>query len=233
MTASGDDMDAQEIIVKMGQRYGNCMSYSDAGSVFRWDHGTSKQKAEFTFRTYFSAPSRFRFEWKEDDKLSIVWCDGKTAYSSYSFCDEMEICDSLELAIAGATGVSMGSAFEIPALLVPTMQEHSHHLLTIRNAEFEVDTNSMDDCYCIVGSVNHSKTWLWVSRKDFSLKIIRDETRATAEECRRMMEETSVLHDEPFEEAAYFVDIHHYTEIQYEHIAFDEAIDPSVFVYEP
>ncbi|HLX22657.1 MAG TPA: hypothetical protein VKR38_04855, partial [Usitatibacter sp.] len=105
-------------------------SYEDDGTVSMGDRHRPL-RGDTTFRTLFLRPSYFRFEFASPHPYeplahivttTICGCDGISPYMWQKHHDSpprLEICESLELAIAGATGISSGSAYTISQLLMP------------------------------------------------------------------------------------------------------------------
>jgi hypothetical protein len=114
---------AEQIVADMLATYANCVSYSDEGevvTVFHNEHGDRTVSKPFT--TAFVRPDKFRFEYRErrrdDWNRYIIWRSASDVRTFWSIRPDMGRND-LRLAIAGATGVSSGSAIMIPSLLMP------------------------------------------------------------------------------------------------------------------
>ena len=77
------------------------------------------------FTTAFHRPDRFRFEYRDrrevgrEWKRYVVWLGGEEVRTWWDVHPGVRRPESLELAVAGATGVSGGSAHTTPALLLP------------------------------------------------------------------------------------------------------------------
>jgi len=121
------------ILDRMAETYAGCHSYRDSGlveTVFisRGPRRTNRRP----FTTAFIRPDRFRFEYWEEvptarffysrryqrEERYIVWCKGMHVQRWFHARPGIENVTSLGLALAGATGVSGGSAHTIPALLL-------------------------------------------------------------------------------------------------------------------
>jgi hypothetical protein len=114
-----------QILDAMLQTYQNCKTYSDTGIVkTTFIEAYRTRSTEKPFRTVFVRPSRFRFEFTEDmhgrSIRYIVWRDGEKVKTWWDIGSRLEDQPSLDLALAGATGVSAGSAHTVPALLMPS-----------------------------------------------------------------------------------------------------------------
>ena len=118
-----DDPSAGQILDRMVRAYADCKTYRDTGvvkTVFIEANGTRTVEKPFT--TAMVRPDRFRFEYKETGNQRnryIIWSSGKDVKTWWGIKPGIKMSDSLELALAGATGVSGGSAHTIPAMLLP------------------------------------------------------------------------------------------------------------------
>ncbi len=118
---------AREILDRMEKTYGNCKSYSDSGVVKTvYISAEGKRTRERPFITAFVRPDRFRFEYRKDEEGDpkretryIVWRNGQEVETWWDVRPGFAKPESLNMALAGATGVSGGSAHRIPALLLP------------------------------------------------------------------------------------------------------------------
>lgn len=112
-------MDAKSLFVHVLDKYKTCKSYKDEGKVITTSTDESKQPPqEISFKTFFVRPMYFRFFWEDGyGDGNTVWCDGKKSH--LYFLGKMDDQEHLSAAIAGATGVSSGSAHTIPRLLMP------------------------------------------------------------------------------------------------------------------
>ena len=111
----------------MATTYATCKSYRDSGVVTN-DFGPHSAGDRFPrhvdvkpFRTAFVRPDQFRFEYDDGtpEKPYIVWAKGGEVRTWWYIKPGVEKLPSLDLGIAGATGVSSGSAHTIPSLLLP------------------------------------------------------------------------------------------------------------------
>jgi outer membrane lipoprotein-sorting protein len=77
------------------------------------------------FKTAYERPNLFRFEYIQNQSFPpmndryVIWSDGKSARSWWTITPEVREAESLGLAVAGATGVSHGSAHTVSRLLMP------------------------------------------------------------------------------------------------------------------
>ncbi|MBS2000808.1 MAG: hypothetical protein U0103_11170 [Candidatus Obscuribacterales bacterium] len=112
-------MDAKSLFVHVLDKYRTCKSYSDEGEVITTSSDEKKQPPQqIAFKTFFVRPNYFRFFWQDGyGDGNTVWCDGKKSH--LYFLGKMDEQEHLSAAIAGATGVSSGSAHTIPRILMP------------------------------------------------------------------------------------------------------------------
>ena len=124
---STDSLTAQQILDRMATTYATCKSYRDSGVVTN-DFGPHSAGDNFPrhvdvkpFRTAFVRPDQFRFEYDDatPEKPYIVWAKAGEVRTWWYIKPGVENPSSLDVGIAGATGVSSGSAHTIPTLLLP------------------------------------------------------------------------------------------------------------------
>lgn len=117
---------ADGLIDRVVEKYRNATSYRDHGTVIQFEENGEDEEYRKTFKTAFVRPDRFRFEWSEPWPMSgrvrrVVWSDGKETRTWWEIplgrdLDEKDA--DLDMAIAGATGVSSGAANTIPSILM-------------------------------------------------------------------------------------------------------------------
>ena len=115
---------AREALAAMAKAYAECSSYHDTGTVTtKYTQGGSESSRR-VFKTAFVRGATFRFEYSDVDegevgKPYIVWADAHSTRSWWHVKPGVKTELSLSMALAGATGVSGGSAHTIPRLLLP------------------------------------------------------------------------------------------------------------------
>ncbi len=176
---------APSVLAKMAETYAGLRSYQDSGSV---RYGILGTEQEVTFKTAFVRPNGFRFEWishhpfaplKFVKTRSVVRFDGAKAYTWNKFYlkEATERQDeSLSLAVAGATGVSAGSAHRIATLLIPDLWKDGafgSSMSKLGDAKV-VGTEVLDgvDCYRVSGSHRNERMDLWIGRSDYLLRKV-------------------------------------------------------------
>jgi hypothetical protein len=125
MPTPDEDAAAARLLHQVADAYKRAETYEDYGSVnseFTGDHPFSTTT---TFKTAFVRPNKFRFEFAESFGCTptheIIWTDSgpESTKVDSSLDPERNAGDSLSREIARATGVSSGSAHQVPRLLMP------------------------------------------------------------------------------------------------------------------
>jgi outer membrane lipoprotein-sorting protein len=162
-----------QIFDRVARIYESCKSYRDSGAVktvYTSAEGPGHTQ-EQSFKTAFVRPDRFRFEFTEESprgqKRYIVWTDGDEAATWWDIRPGIEREESLGMALAGATGVSSGSAHTIPRLLLPD-EVGGRALAELRQAE-RIENGQMygRTCFRIRGSVLSQSETIWIDRETF------------------------------------------------------------------
>jgi hypothetical protein len=117
----------EEILSAVERMYSRCRTYQDRGCVstrFLNPDGTPQHDSVKPFTTAFIRPDRFRFEFTDSigdggQCRYLIVANGLEVKSWWDVSPGVECRESLGMALAGATGVSGGSAHTVPALLMP------------------------------------------------------------------------------------------------------------------
>jgi hypothetical protein len=129
---SGAPSPADDLIERTRRVYAECDSYSDEGeqkSLIAHIAGSPPHRhwSRLVFRTRWKRPNWFYFEYRdvdvgpeEDWSRYVIWSTPAGAHSWWSVQPERDTRTTLQRAIAGATGVSGGTANLIPSLLFET-----------------------------------------------------------------------------------------------------------------
>lgn len=160
---------------ELAKRYENCVCYRDEGAVRLVDPAENDQPI-ILFKTSFRRNRHFRFEWtyhkypdKNEPEQNFIEFDGKNAFLTYHGQPPVAE-DSLALAVAKVTGVSMGTAHHIPSLLMPEIALRSRSL--IRGSYSDVSDASDRMHYHLDRERNGKRTELWIRRADFVLEKV-------------------------------------------------------------
>jgi len=116
------------VLGDVARAYANVTAYQDSGVVLIHDP-QKEQPDEIIFQMLYVRPDRLRFDWvrhhpypplRHIKTLSSIWPDSEGSHLT-QLGDSKPKTVSLNLAVAGATGVSRGSSHHIPRLLTPTI----------------------------------------------------------------------------------------------------------------
>lgn len=174
----------KEILKRSITHYQTLNSYRDNGYIrtfFFNDGGLISFEDTKVFSTSFIRPDRFRFEYAEqiNRKLKnnyIIWKNTNDVKTFWALNSEEGSPTSVSEAIAAATGVSSGSAHNIPQLFFP--DSCSQNLMARKLASARLIGTEKDAsgnlCYRI--RVNTNEIY-WVDSKSYLIKKIEEYTR--------------------------------------------------------
>jgi outer membrane lipoprotein-sorting protein len=179
-----DGLTAQQVLDKMADTYATCKSYRDSGVVTN-DFGprpgsgaTYPRHVDVKpFRTAFVRPDRFRFEYDDTtpEKPYIICAKAGDVRTWWHIKPGEEKQTSLEMAVAGATGVSSGSAHTIPALLLP--QKVGGRRLTALTELKRLPDEGLEQtpCFKLEGKFANTPMTLWLDKATFLLvRMVQD-----------------------------------------------------------
>jgi hypothetical protein len=179
---STDELTAQQILDKMATTYATCKSYRDSGVVTN-DFGPHSRAENYPrhidvkpFRTAFERPDRFRFEYDDPtpEKPYIVWAKVGEVRTWWYIKRGVEKLSSLDLGVAGATGVSSGSAHTIPSLLLPDQITGAKLSAMIDLARLPDESLDGTPCFKVQGKYgfgNQPRT-VWLEKATFLVRRI-------------------------------------------------------------
>ena len=173
-------MTANEVMQKSEKVYANCKSYTDTGyvkTVFMNKKGKKINVSKLIFSTSYIRPNKFRFEYAEmrAGELQgqyIVWKNDEKVKTYWELMGE-ENPKSLSMALAGATGVSGGSALTIPSLLIITVCRNP--LITrINNPTLLAEQKDENGIICFLIKGNNEN--IWIQKETFLISKIEEYT---------------------------------------------------------
>lgn len=201
--------DAPEVMRQVVVAYHSFSTYSDKGTSIIH---LANVDYRIEFETLFKRPGRLRFEWTLEysetpghKQNNLIWSDGTTAWASYSFHgNKLEPKKDLGLAVAGATGVSWGTAPTIPRLLTDEVR-------TVRLDELNrlrlLANEPMDgiDCFVLIGYfATGEECKVWVGRGDYLIRRIEERSETTKRvEVRTRIAVNQEISDSRFSERGY------------------------------
>lgn len=105
------------------------------------------------------------------DRVNVIWCDGKNSFRKYFYDEEPQTDRDLRMVVAGATGVSSGTAHVVLVLL---MEEIAGHRLTdlIDLSYVGSEAVNGEECHHLHHSVRNSH--IWVSKRRYVLLRMAD-----------------------------------------------------------
>lgn len=180
LTANGttiNGLTAEAILRQMRQTYASCNTYQDSGvvNVTYNQNSVITSRDEISFLTAFVRPDRFRFEYKDLvpdlEPRYIIWGDGSEVLSWWDINPGIRTEDSLSIAIAGATGVSEGSAATIPSLLIS--DQVGLYFDITESQRLDDDSVNGFNCYRIYGMSGGDPITLWIDTKTFLIQRIK------------------------------------------------------------
>jgi hypothetical protein len=167
-----------EVLTRVAATYAHCKSYHDEGVVKIVYTGSGRKRVEERpFRTAFVRPDRFRFEYADTDpqgtkRRHIVWRKGADVRTWWDAEPGLRDEGSLGAALAGATGVSGGSAHTVPALLMPE-EVGGRQLTDMTDLKRIGDAQHEDaDCYRLEGMYGDLQRTVWVERRTLLVRRI-------------------------------------------------------------
>jgi len=184
---SSDNLTARQILEEMAITYATCTSYRDSGVVTN-DFGPHTAGDRFPrhvdvkpFHTGFVRPDQFRFEYDDPtpEKPYIVWAKGDDVRAWWYIKPGEEKLSSLEDGIAGATGVSGGSAHTVPTLLLP--DRIGGRKLTSMTDLTRLPDEALDKtpCFKLEGKFANRLTTLWLEKATYLIRRIYQDTGLT------------------------------------------------------
>lgn len=178
---STDSLTAQQILDKMASTYATCKSYRDSGVATNdfGPHNATDQRPRNidvqSFRTAFIRPDQFRFEYgaATPDKPNIIWVTGGEVRTWY-MKPGVEKQPSLDMGIAGASGVSYGLADTIPSLLMPGQISGAKLSAMIDLIRLPDETLDGTACFKLQGKYGFGglPTTLWLEKATFLIRCV-------------------------------------------------------------
>jgi len=168
-------------MTEVAKAYASCSSYRDTGVAVTLLGSMTMTTA---FKTAFVRPDRFRFEYHQrpsrllPGSRMIVWKERADVRVWWTVGGKVEAKESLDLALAGATGVSSGTAHTIPRLLMPRVVS-GLSLAELRGLSIVGEGNVAGDvCVRIRGQHPRSSgTWytLWIEKGRHLIRKLEDQ----------------------------------------------------------
>lgn len=174
-----------DILARVLAAYANCRSYRDEGVVTTVFYSPRKRTDRHPFSTRFVRPDGFCFEFRDragEDEWDqyAIWLEAGVSRSWWSVDPDGEEPESLSTAIAGATGVSGGSAFRVPHLLMPGLYESEDGCQRPPVRGTLMDTPDANALNCVViacsGGICDGEQ-LWIDRSTWLIRRVVEPRR--------------------------------------------------------
>lgn len=235
----------RQVLRRVIAKYESVSSYQDSGVVrvlpgnlahrassesFGFERVALGQDTLVTFKTYYTRPRSFRFDWNNPphppSQTSVIWSDGKQVYSwlprqslpKSGFFLSKE--SSLRSSIVEALGSTNGSIFIVPSLLIKDATYHSFgdimksmtDLTMLKEEKLDGET-----CHVIRARVSGVPWVLWVGKDSYLLRMTQTlySGESFHEKAKSGASKTLIAEE-----------IH-------SHIKINESISPEIFNYRP
>ncbi len=192
------------------------------------------------FATFFARPNNFRFEWRDwhpffgkskPPNENALCSNDKATYSK--FLGSLERT-RLDMAVAGATGISAGSVLMISKLLMPNYIDSAFDwfdMIDVRlQSEVEIDGSR---CFHLVGTVlNKDDHEAWITADNFFVRRISSRMKISKEEADGLQQEAqSVLEQAGMDESGVppLGALDYHTVYDYTEVAINKTIELSLF----
>jgi hypothetical protein len=181
------------ILHELFERYASLQSYQDEGVVLSQLPG-SDFVSETKFSTFFRRPDRFRFDWtshhpypplKHITTDHCIW-QSASGVQSWWQGEGKEFETDVHAAISGAKGVSDGSSYTVPAMLLATEPVFVSERLTVQAVEAG-ETEGIE-CHCAIAIDSLKRPYrLYIGRDDHLLHRVSSSVMdgSTSDEIRR------------------------------------------------
>jgi outer membrane lipoprotein-sorting protein len=178
-------VEAAELLKQVVAAYHSFSTYSDRGTAIVHMTG-SDAVYKIEFETLFKRPDKVRFAWTLEynhtpghKQTGVIWCNGETAWTSYSFRgNKPERKTNLEAAVASATGTSWGTA---PAILDLLVDRFQGMIRLDERAKFKIagkDLTNGVECMGLVGTESDGdELKVWVGREDHLIRRIHEKRK--------------------------------------------------------
>ena len=184
-TAPQSDPEAVALMSQVVATYRSLSSYRDRGRSVQTLKAYPTEKDPSTtvidFTTVFKRPDKFQFSWTSTENYgdgpysdkSAIWSDGSDgskAWGSYPYDKNVPVVEeSFSMAVAGATGVSQGTAHEIFRLL--TDKVGGFRVDQLRGLKIVCsEMISGVDTYVVHGHIDGVSQDLWIGKQDHLIR---------------------------------------------------------------
>lgn len=177
-----DIITANYLMLKVEEIYSSAISYRDTGIVSTKYITDEYKLDEKPFKTTFNRSGLYRYEYYkigDENSRYIIHRDENMVVKTWRGNTE-ETKESLSLAIVEASGISSGSAFNIPSLLMPVELGFKNILRILENIEIiESESIEGNDCYKLTGNIYNMETiyTIWIQKNNFLIRRISNNSQ--------------------------------------------------------
>jgi hypothetical protein len=183
----------ESVLHELNERYAGLQSYQDEGVLLRRLPGADFV-SETKFSTFFRRPDRFRFDWTSHHPspplkhITTDHCIWQSVSGVHRWWQGRgtESVASLHLAISGAKGVSGGSSYTVPAMLLAAEPVFASERLTVQTVQ--VGETEGIECHCVIAFDSQKRPYrLYIGRDDLLLRRVSSSVTegSTSDEIRR------------------------------------------------
>jgi outer membrane lipoprotein-sorting protein len=172
------DLPAADILQNAAKKYAGLTSYSDEGSSSAMLGKINASSNTFTIK--LARTNLYQVAWWQDGEIympkGVVWSagDGDYLWMGKNFTPRKS--ESMEMALAGATGISGGAAASIPGTFFK-MNWGGQLGLAVKDARRKAD-EKIDgiDCYVLTHGTDGRTNIMWIGRSDLLIHQIENDT---------------------------------------------------------
>lgn len=227
----------------------NFQTFFERSGVFSFPYVRKRfyrDSGSMKYQISLERPKKFRFEFKSDcssnnplcstTNQGAIWSNGKQVYRM--FTDVLEQAESIDMAVAGATGVSKGAATAILRMLMPEIDNGCGNWFQMRNPIVKnIESLSASSFYHIAGRQKFADdTEAWINRENLLVtRILQHKSFSANEEQKSRQIVREILSSEMTEEdlenllGGPFEDRSYTTEYKYSEVKINADIQASTF----
>jgi hypothetical protein len=229
----------------MAAAYASCTTYRDSGVVTTTFFSPARRVERRPFSTRFVRNGGFVFEYRrrrgeEDWDQHAVWIENGRTRTWWSAMPERDGAESLGMALAGATGVSGGSAYRAPHLLMPELDDNSGARPPRPATLLAIPEAAVENCLVIERPRGlGTSEQMWIDRSTFLIRRVVEPRHSLGPPPPEAIERLRATHPEQAAELAKrFAERAGRDPVEVEKITtyeaeFNPAIDPSELTFVP
>ena len=168
----------RDILLKAGKAYSECKAYKDSG-VVRNVRGPASEPGlvELHFKTAFVRPKNFRFSCSQGlpggkAVQYVVYKNDQVIQTWWDLRGTLETFQSLDDAIVSTAGVSLFTAYTVPALLMPDIP--GVKVTDMAGASRSADEKIGDSlCFVVKGKMGSFDAVVWIDATSYLIRRLR------------------------------------------------------------